>query len=646
MRKRSKNKYISVHAIAGTEVVLLGMSATKKAAEGLLGFTIYKRKGNGKRYPLGGDKIFRKVHHEIERGKIKSDKAPFQNFMWSDYVVHPNTTYTYTVIPRYGEPGKLEPERRKIEITLTTENPEDKAHSVYFNRGVAGSQAYSRRWGKYRKWYLIEEPRGKETADEDEEPGGLGKKDETPRARPLIKPEYVPKREAYEWLSRGLEEAILGFIAQAKGNEYALRAAVYEFNYLPVIQAFVDALERGVDVKIVYHAKRESLFRLKQNYDALTTVRYSEGAQKPDTYKNKEVIKEKFKDDVCRATESAIGQIGLTDPDDELLKVFNNMMIERRNTQISHNKFIVLLKNGKPIQVWTGSTNFTAGGIFGQSNVGHVVRDAKVAQKYFEYWKKLSIDPKKKSAKSDPPDKGIQNWTVLKQPDLKRPPPPNSITPVFSPRLTTAMLDWYAKQMAAAKNSIFFTAAFSVDKRFLAKLKNKKRLDSGQPYLRYVMLETRSGNMWKKYRTMVRCTQNRIAWGDTLRRRGDEDEHQQFIETLTGLNDHVEYLHTKYMLIDPLSDDPAVITGSANFSEASTTKNDENMLIIRGNTRVADIFLGEFMRLFNHFHWRNKANKMSKKDFEKRQYLSPDDSWTKPYYEEGTQEYAERLLFK
>ena len=48
-----------------------------------------------------------------------------------------------------------------------------------------------------------------------------------------------------------------------------------------------------------------------------------------------------------------------------------------------------------------------------------------------------------------------------------------------------------------------------------------------------------------------------------------------------------------------LSDDPIVVTGSANFSEASTNDNDENMLIIRGDERVADIYFTEFNRLFN-----------------------------------------------
>ena len=55
-------------------------------------------------------------------------------------------------------------------------------------------------------------------------------------------------------------------------------------------------------------------------------------------------------------------------------------------------------------------------------------------------------------------------------------------------------------------------------------------------------------------------------------------------------------MHTKYLLIDPLSDDPLICTGSANFSENSLTNNDENMVLIRGSTRVADIYMTEFDR--------------------------------------------------
>ena len=119
-------------------------------------------------------------------------------------------------------------------------------------------------------------------------------------------------------------------------------------------------------------------------------------------------------------------------------------------------------------------------------------------------------------------------------------------------------------------------------------------------------------------------------------------------EELTRFNFHVKYVHTKYMLIDPLSDKPTVITGSANFSNASTRNNDENMLVIHGDTRVADIYLGEFFRLFHHFYFRYIASLLElKEDAEERThaYLKPDDSWTSKYYEDGSIKEKQRIFF-
>ena len=39
------------------------------------------------------------------------------------------------------------------------------------------------------------------------------------------------------------------------------------------------------------------------------------------------------------------------------------------------------LEDGQPIAVWTGGTNFSDGGIFGHSNVAHVVEEPAVAAK-------------------------------------------------------------------------------------------------------------------------------------------------------------------------------------------------------------------------------------------------------------------------
>ena len=86
MRKRStENSPFSVHAIAGTEVVLLAMDAEKDATEGLLGFSIYRREGTSGRYaplPGGGRTFSGRIN-----AKESSETAPIQAFMWNDYRV-------------------------------------------------------------------------------------------------------------------------------------------------------------------------------------------------------------------------------------------------------------------------------------------------------------------------------------------------------------------------------------------------------------------------------------------------------------------------------------------------------------------------------------------------------------------------------
>jgi phosphatidylserine/phosphatidylglycerophosphate/cardiolipin synthase-like enzyme len=87
------------------------------------------------------------------------------------------------------------------------------------------------------------------------------------------------------------------------------------------------------------------------------------------------------------------------------------------------------------------------------------------------------------------------------------------------------------------------------------------------------------------------------------------------------------------MLVDPLGPDPLVVSGSANFSKASTENNDENMLVIRGDARVADIYLGEFMRLYRHFAFRDwMSSKAAKKQAAVVLHLDETDTWWKGYF--------------
>lgn len=120
------------------------------------------------------------------------------------------------------------------------------------------------------------------------------------------------------------------------------------------------------------------------------------------------------------------------------------------------------------------------------------------------------------------------------------------------------------------------------------------------------------------------------------------------VERRNPISSFVYYTHGKYMLVDPLSDDPLVITGSANFSDASTKNNDENMIIIRGDKRVADIYLGEFMRLWQHYRFRYIVNKLAGQNGDKGyepNYLDPTSAWVDPYYKDGSVKFLKREAF-
>jgi phosphatidylserine/phosphatidylglycerophosphate/cardiolipin synthase-like enzyme len=296
-----------------------------------------------------------------------------------------------------------------------------------------------------------------------------------------------------------------------------------------------------------------------------------------------------------------------------------------RNAQgltLSHNKTIVLTKADVAQAVLTGSTNFSVGGIYGHSNVVHICERDDVAAKYLWLWNEL----KKNTAKSA--DTGV----LVGESPLPDDPLAKQITSIFSPRDSLTALDWYAEQAKGANDALFMTFAFGMNVRFQDAYRN------GNAKLRYALMEAMSGPTRTKEQkaaneaaiiALRRMPENKFAIGSRL---GKGAFNHWLVEQLSGLNVNVRYLHTKYMLVDPLGANPLVVSGSANFSEASTTNNDENMLIIRGNPRVADVYLGEFMRLYRHFAFRDWLTQHPDADEVQVGHLDETDQWWKRYF--------------
>jgi hypothetical protein len=72
------------------------------------------------------------------------------------------------------------------------------------------------------------------------------------------------------------------------------------------------------------------------------------------------------------------------------------------------------------------------------------------------------------------------------------------------------------------------------------------------------------------------------------------------------------YVHTKYMLVDR-SAEPSSSSARPTSRPPRRLDNDENMLVIRGNAAVADIYLGEFMRLFSHYAFRESLTSRARR---------------------------------
>ncbi len=551
MRIRKTHQGLTLQAIGGSYVVMLGMSMKEADCDGLLGFAVHRTDHEEQEaYWIEGIKTFEETDPGFAPGaKYPTNRHPIQGFTWSDFTAKPGRRYTYRVEALKGTPANLKT-YKKVSVDVETESEEGGNHDVYFNRGAAASQEYARRFKNRRP-------------DESD-----------------------PDDPRWEWLSRGAMEAIQGFVARALDDTWGLRVAAYEFRLEALAESLHEAKQRGADIRITFDAN---------NNPPDDKGKVFPRGENRATAKNAQ-IKSLVTERITKA--------------------------DVKTPPISHHKFIVLLKNGKACAVLTGSTNFSRGGVFGQSNAVHVVDDADVAGAYLACWELIATNP----------DHGSLRTKLSTSNRLPKGKPPKGTITIFSPQETREALDWYAKLANEAQGALLMTFAFGINKVFLDVYKK------GKAKIRYALLDKLLASGVKKdkrpaaekeMRHLRFMKENRFAVGNKITTNAFD---RWLSEKLPGLNTHVQFIHTKFMLVDPLSNDPIVVAGSANFSDASTLRNDENMLVIRGNKRVADIYLGEYLRLWNHYAFREWLASKPDLSTARPQFLKTDNKWWREYF--------------
>ena len=532
-----------VKAYAGASGVLLGFDLDESRREGLLGFAIEEKNDAHDWRWLLSSLTFEGRQHTLRKFKATpSNLAPIQKFRWADYTVEPGQTCHYRVYPVYGSPADPQLGER-LQLKVTADDGKPKRHRVLFNRAVAASQAFGRNFPELDAM-LRENPKL-----------SIDKWPDEPRA----------------WLENGLLQGILEFIAEAEGPGWALDVAIYEYELGEIVRAIDAAHKRGVDVRVLYHAKTKDE-QTEENMHSLRRI--------PKSRKR-----------------------------------------GRRTSKIFHHKFVVLSRlnaDGErvPKRVLCGSTNFTENGVYRQANVVHLCAEPAIAADYLDLFEMIWEAPEDVAAS--------RAWIDEHNPIRDD----RMVFAGFSPRSGQVDLDEFVAVIGQAKRDLLFATAFQLPERILDALLGK----AGGDVLR----------------DGVQNTSSRITGYHT-------DRSADFVapaflknglegwikEGLRGQRGRL-LIHTKAVVVDFTSDAPSIISGSHNLSVPASSTNDENYLVIRGSTDLADRYGVEILRFYDHYRFRYYAKLLQLKQ---AQPLAGDDRWTRPYFKKGHQKMLSRLRF-
>jgi phosphatidylserine/phosphatidylglycerophosphate/cardiolipin synthase-like enzyme len=537
-------------AFANNDVITVAWSFGQKL-EGCMGFAVYRIDANGKETALPAVAVF----PGFKRAATNTcEKFPIQKFYWKDVyarLVAEKTgerAYRYKIVPLTGEPGSLAPMHipqvisNEVEISARIS---DTMHA-YFNRGLISTQRISRA--------LQGNPSKKGLLDHIENPT------DTLRAS----------------LSGDMVEALTDFVARAKSGG-KLYAALYELHD----QELVPLLEKaGTKLSIV-----------------LSNAMHQEvrpvGAPKVEVDGNQDAR------DRLTKTASAM---------------FSRLL---PNNQIGHNKFVVYVdKTGHPRAVLFGSTNWTPTGLCAQTNNTVVLDNAKVAQRYLDYWKQLKADTQQ--AKTDAKalqgatlrtwdggskdislgvDGKLRSWFSPNTPKLRSSSTKNEKRP-------PDMVD-VVQAIEGAKRAVLFLLFYPGSPNVAQWAADAQRANKDLFVRGCVTNPSASESFYYELHGMTPPKggkgkqDSRVIAADALDEKSAPAGWMKEI-----LNAGFAIIHDKVVVIDPFSDDCVVITGSHNLGHKASFNNDENLVIIRGNRKLAAAYASHVLDVYDHFAWR------------------------------------------
>lgn len=291
-----------------------------------------------------------------------------------------------------------------------------------------------------------------------------------------------------------------------------------------------------------------------------------------------------------------------------------------------HNKVLIVRRDGVPIRVLTGSTNYSLRGLYIQANNALVFDDLAVAAKYGELFDAYWNNPSK--FRQNPLS---QQWWVV------RDEPESRVSLCFSPHSGSELsLDPIAQAIMDAESSVLYSIVFlnqltGAVREALDELMDRSLFSYG--------VAQRVGGLTVNKPDGSRGLLPFAFLGDNA--------PEPFKSEWSGnTSDRSNMVHHKFLVTDFNGDRPTVYTGSSNMAAGGEKSNGDNLICIE-DRKIAIAYAIEALRLFDHFHFRVNAQQSdgSKPLRLAKPPLPGEKPWFSQYYRVGHIRERDRKLF-
>lgn len=303
------------------------------------------------------------------------------------------------------------------------------------------------------------------------------------------------------------------------------------------------------------------------------------------------------------------------------------------NNHIGHNKFVVYVDaGGTPRAVLLGSTNWTYTGLCAQSNNAVIVESDDLARAYKDYWDRLKEDedqgPDLRASDAQAAlvskidDADVTLWFSPNTPKQRSRPKKGSTRKEATP----PDLNQVFTLMNAAKEAILFLV-FQPGKPSI--VEQAATIGKANPdlFIRGAATDPKAVGSWDAI-LQHRAGQapDRVVAASAI-----NDQFAFWVKELLKLGPQAHAIvHSKIVVIDPMSPDCVVITGSHNLGFKASYDNDENLLIVQGNQALARAYAVNILDVYDHYRFRYIIQKSGKRAFSG---LDPSDKWQNKYFD-------------